>query len=58
MMNRIGQATATFLRAQNGTNFVMPYGKDVPIKTCKKYGVDLRVVRRKDLDIQVVTVYK
>jgi len=31
---------------------------DLPKRTCKKYGVTLKVASRKDLQIQIVTVLK
>jgi hypothetical protein len=58
VLNRVGRSTAVFLKAANGTNFVVPYEMDLPKRTCKKYGVTLKVVSRKDLQIQIVTVTK
>jgi len=56
VLNRVGRSTAVFLKAPIGTNFVVPYGTDLPKRTCKKYGVTLKVVSRKDLQIQIVTI--
>lgn len=58
VISRVGPATAFFLKAKHGTNFIVPYGMDLPKRTCKKYGVTLRVCSRKDLQIQIVTVLK
>jgi hypothetical protein len=58
VLNRVDRNTAVFLKAANGTNFVVPYGMNLPKRTCKKYGVTLKVVSRKDLEIQIVTVLK
>jgi hypothetical protein len=58
VLNRVGRNTAVFLKAANGTNFVVPYGMDLPKRTCKKYGVTLKVATRKNLQIQIVTVLK
>ena len=58
VLKRIAYSTAVFLRAPNGANFVLPYGMDIPKRTCKKYGVTLKVAERKDLQIQIVTVVK
>lgn len=58
VVNRIGSTTAKFLRAAHGTNFVVPYGMDLPKRTCKRYGVTLKIVRRKGLGIQIVTILK
>jgi hypothetical protein len=58
VLKRVAYTTAVFLRASNGTNFVLPYGMDIPKRTCKKYGVTLKVSERKDLQIQIVTVLK
>jgi len=55
-MNRIGYKTAKLLSAKNGQSFVLPYGVDIPKRTCKKYGVLLRVLTRRNLGLQVVTV--
>lgn len=57
-INRVSRNTAVFLKAKHGTNFLVPYGMDLPKRTCKKYGVTLKVVSRKDLQIQIVTVLK
>lgn len=58
VLNRVGRATAVFLKAKHGTNFLVPYGMDLPKRTCKKYGVTLKVSVRKGLQIQIVTVLK
>jgi hypothetical protein len=58
VLNRVGRATAVFLKAKHGTNFLVPYGMDLPKRTCKKYGVTLKVSVRKNLQIQIVTVLK
>jgi hypothetical protein len=56
-MTRIGNMTAKFLAANNRQSFVLPYGVDLPKRTCKKYGVLLRAVTRQNLGIQIVTVH-
>jgi hypothetical protein len=56
-MTRIGNMTAKFLAANNRQSFVLPYGVDLPKRTCRKYGVMLRAVTRKNLDLQIVTVF-
>jgi hypothetical protein len=58
VLNRIGSLTAAFLKARHNANFVVPYGMDLPKRTCKRYGVTLKISRRKDLQIQIVTVLK
>jgi hypothetical protein len=58
VLNRVGRNTAVFLKAANGTNFVVPYGMDLPKRTCKKYGVLLKSEPIKSLGIRVVTVFK
>jgi len=35
---------------------VLPYAMDIPKRTCKKYGVTLKVAMRKNLQIKIVTV--
>jgi hypothetical protein len=58
VLNRVSRNTAVFLKAAHGTNFLVPYGMDLPKRTCKKYGVTLKVAVRKSLQIQIVTVLK
>jgi hypothetical protein len=58
MMSRFDRSTVVFLKAKHGTKFVVPYGRDLPKRTCKKYGVILEVISHKDLQIQIVTVLK
>jgi hypothetical protein len=55
-MNRVGKLTATFLRAEKFSNFVLPIETDIPKRTCLKYGVKLKVSTRKNLGIKIVTI--
>jgi hypothetical protein len=56
VMNRISRHTAIFLKAPHGTTYIVPFGMDLPKRTCKKYGVTLKTSVRKNLQIQLVTV--
>ena len=56
-MIKIGDLTAKFLRAEKYSNYIVPYKLDLPIRTCAKYGVNLKVTYRKNLGIKIVTVY-
>ena len=55
-MIKIGDLTAKFLRAEKYSNYIVPYKLDLPIRTCAKYGVNLKVTYRKNLGIKIVTV--
>jgi hypothetical protein len=54
--SRIGYWSSVFLTAKAGSIFVLPYAMDIPKRTCKKYGVTLKVAMRKNLQIKIVTV--
>ena len=56
-MIKIADLTAKLLTAEKYSNYIFPYKQDLPIRTCAKYGVNLKVVYRKNLGIKVVTVY-
>jgi len=55
-MSKVGNLTATFLRAERFSNFVLPINIDIPKRTCLKYGVKLKVSTRKNLGIKIVTI--
>ena len=54
-MVQVGNNTVRLLNAKPGSHFLFGYNEDVPVRTCKKYGVDLRVIRNKELNLKVVT---
>ena len=54
-MVKVGNNTVRLLNAKPGSHFLFGYNEDVPVRTCKKYGVDLRVIRNKELNLKVVT---
>lgn len=54
-MVKIGIKTLRLLKAQPGSHFLFKYDEDIPVQTCKKYGVELRVSRNKDLGLKFVT---
>jgi hypothetical protein len=54
-MIKVGDTTMKLLKAKPGSHFLFEYNSDIPIRTCKKYGVDLRVIRNKALGLKFVT---
>lgn len=55
-IRRLGRVSSIFLKSKHGTTYALPYGVDLPKRTCKRYGVTLKVMVRKNLGFQLVTV--
>jgi hypothetical protein len=54
-MIKVGNTTMKLLKAKPGSHFLFEYNTDLPIRTCRKYGVELRITRNKALGLKLVT---
>jgi hypothetical protein len=54
-MIKVGDTTMKLLRAKPGSHFLFKYNTDLPIRTCRKYGVELHITRNKTLGLKFVT---
>jgi hypothetical protein len=53
-MLNVGEKTARLMMAKPGSFFIFPKKEDVPLRTCKKFGVELVVVPMKDKPFKIV----
>ena len=54
----IAPITKILLTAKDGEVFVFPYRFDIPIRTCKKYFIELKVKQSKKTEMKVVQVIR
>lgn len=53
-MLNVGEKTARLMMAKPGSFFVFAKKEDVPIRTCKKFGVNLVITPMKDKPFKIV----
>jgi hypothetical protein len=53
-MLNVGEKTARLMMAKPGSFFVFGKNEDVPIRTCKKFGISLLVMPVKDRPFKIV----
>jgi hypothetical protein len=54
IMSNVGEKTARLMMAKPGSFFVFEKKEDVPVRTLKKFGVDLMIKPIKDTQFKIV----
>lgn len=53
-MLNVGEKTARLMMAKPGSFFVFAKNEDIPIRTCRKFGVELLIKQMKDRPFKIV----